>query len=269
MSSYETPIQENNEKIEEQIKLLQQQLKPIQNPIVKKYLPFPYEVNVLILDYLEIEKKKHIYWVKLNKLLRECLYNSLNYYYKPRCYYNSFKVRKNRATTNYASNFDRDIRKEYRLEKFDRKEIIKEAKEFAWGHITEETRFKCNSEIEKVMRMGIEKVKNFNSELRELEGDLKELYNQYRPDRYNCEIPYGYSNYTIFYKIEGKKPRINPKPYKKFLEKISNDCKEKEEDIIKKLKLNNKGFYGFGKFNFRNPYGELEKYIPLQNVVVV
>ena len=40
MTTYETPILENNKKLEEQIKLLQEQIKPIENPIVKKILPF-------------------------------------------------------------------------------------------------------------------------------------------------------------------------------------------------------------------------------------
>ena len=51
MSNYEEPIILNNMKIQGQIKRLQMDIKPVENPIVAKFLPFlPYDVNKIILD---------------------------------------------------------------------------------------------------------------------------------------------------------------------------------------------------------------------------
>ena len=64
MSIYELPTQINNKKLLKQIKELQDQLKPEINPIIQKILPLPYDINVIILDKLNIQKKyiwkKHI-----------------------------------------------------------------------------------------------------------------------------------------------------------------------------------------------------------------
>ena len=50
MTSYEEPIILNNMKIQGQIKRLQMDIKPVENPIVAKFLPFlPYDVNIIII----------------------------------------------------------------------------------------------------------------------------------------------------------------------------------------------------------------------------
>lgn len=62
MSNYEEPNILNNNKLLEQIKKLQSQIKPVENPIVAKFLPFlPYDVNKIILDKLDIQKKIYLH----------------------------------------------------------------------------------------------------------------------------------------------------------------------------------------------------------------
>jgi len=62
MTSYEEPIILNNMKIQGQIKRLQMDIKPVENPIIAKFLPFlPYDVNKIILDKLDIQKKIYLH----------------------------------------------------------------------------------------------------------------------------------------------------------------------------------------------------------------
>ena len=62
MTSYEEPIILNNNKLLEQIKILQSEIKPVENPIIAKFLPFlPYDVNKIILDKLDIQKKIYLH----------------------------------------------------------------------------------------------------------------------------------------------------------------------------------------------------------------
>lgn len=110
MSVYELPIKEKNMKIEAKIKRLQMDIKPVDRPIVRKILPFPYEINKHILDILEIMKKIYIYKKKTKTLIKEFLYERLPYYYKPYKPTNSKKE--------YKSVMDYEIRKRIPLNHF-------------------------------------------------------------------------------------------------------------------------------------------------------
>ena len=61
MSVYEESVIKNNKDIQQQINLLQEQLKPNINPIIEKILPFPYDINKNILDNFIS------YWTEPNK----------------------------------------------------------------------------------------------------------------------------------------------------------------------------------------------------------
>ncbi len=81
MSIYEQSTKENNIKLQETIKYLQSKLKPVENPIIAKILPFlPYDVNKLILDKLDIEKKKYLLETEFNNLFRCFIHNTVRFY---------------------------------------------------------------------------------------------------------------------------------------------------------------------------------------------
>ena len=83
MSVYEEPVIKNNKDIQQQINLLQEQLKPNINPIIEKILPFPYDINKNILDKLHIQKLIHTYKKNLKKYMYNFIKNNLSYYYLP------------------------------------------------------------------------------------------------------------------------------------------------------------------------------------------
>ena len=80
MSVYELPTQINNEILLKQIKKLEEQLKPEINPIIQKILPLPYEINKIILDKLNIQKKIHIEEKDIKKRLSQFINVRLSYW---------------------------------------------------------------------------------------------------------------------------------------------------------------------------------------------
>lgn len=240
MATYEAPILENNEKIEEQIKLLQEQLKPIHIPIVKKYLPFPYEVNVIILDYLEIEKKKHIYWISLNKFIKKYISNNLGRYYLGIRYWNTPK---NKKSTAYECDLDYRIRKKQVINTF------KPNCELLEGHTL--TFLDCNKEFDTIKNYGKNKVKNLKERLINLMKKLEDIDNKtlhLRNFEYvrlgNCYGEGDIGCSCCQYRIFGNKGRINPIPYKKFLKQMKDMVSEEVDIITNDLKLDSKGYYG-------------------------
>ena len=80
MSVYELPTQINNEIVLKKIKELQDQLKPEINPIIQKILPLPYEINKIILDKLNIQKKIYMEETHIKKRLSKFINVRLSYW---------------------------------------------------------------------------------------------------------------------------------------------------------------------------------------------
>jgi len=105
MSVYELPVNNFNNDIQEQIKLLQEQIKPNINPIIEKILPFPYDVNKNILDKLHIQKLIHIYKTNLKIFMNKFIENRLPYFYEEYIHMPSYGGPKK-----YDSELDYEIR---------------------------------------------------------------------------------------------------------------------------------------------------------------
>ena len=81
MSKYEEENILHNIKIQGAIKRLQSQIKPVENPIVAKILPFlPYDVNKNILDKLDIQKQIYLLEKKFYYLFKKFIYNRFSFY---------------------------------------------------------------------------------------------------------------------------------------------------------------------------------------------
>ena len=81
MSKYEEENILHNIKIQGAIKRLQSQIKPVENPIVAKILPFlPYDVNKNILDKLDIQKQIYLLEKKFYGLFKVFINNRLSFY---------------------------------------------------------------------------------------------------------------------------------------------------------------------------------------------
>ena len=81
MSKYEEEINLHNIKIQGQIKRLQSQIKPVENPIISKILPFlPYDVNKNILDKLDIQKQIYLLEKEFYGLFKKFIYNRFSFY---------------------------------------------------------------------------------------------------------------------------------------------------------------------------------------------
>ena len=238
MSVYELPIKEMNKKIEAKIKKLQMDIKPIERPIIKKILPFPYEINKHILDILEVMKKIYFYKKETKTLIQKFLYNRLPYYYKPFKPYNSKKE--------YKSEMDYDIRKKIGLNHFyygrwnDYNDIF--------NHIfydkIRSIKFGVDSQALKLGRKACNQMENKNWHLQELmEGMCENLSNI---EKYNLQ----YRDWSDFNKLEfvvnnglnEKKFKIlksnkslNTKEYNKFLEFVSEYVLRKLNEIEEKL----------------------------------
>lgn len=81
MSKYEEENILHNIKIQGAIKRLQSQIKPVENPIIAKILPFlPYDVNKNILDKLDIQKQIYLLEKKFYGLFKVFINNRLSFY---------------------------------------------------------------------------------------------------------------------------------------------------------------------------------------------
>jgi len=81
MSNYEVQTIKNNDILLKQIEDLKKKLKPVENPIITKILPFlPYDVNRNILDKLDIQKQIYLLEKKFYTLFDIFIYNKFSYY---------------------------------------------------------------------------------------------------------------------------------------------------------------------------------------------
>jgi hypothetical protein len=88
MSVYELSVKQSNNIIQEKIKKLQSEIRPVENPIIQKILPFlPYDINKNILDKLNIQKKIYLLEKKFYILLEIFIHNRFTYYTSDNDYY--------------------------------------------------------------------------------------------------------------------------------------------------------------------------------------
>jgi len=81
MSNYEVQTIKNNDILLKQIEDLKKKLKPVENPIITKILPFlPYDVNRNILDKLDIQKQIYLLEKKFYTLFDIFIHNRFSYY---------------------------------------------------------------------------------------------------------------------------------------------------------------------------------------------
>lgn len=233
MTSLENPIIQNNQQIEEQIEFLKKQIKPVHIPIIQKILPFlPYECNVIILDYLELEKKKHYYWIEINRRMLDLLHSKLPYYYLDVKFWNTPK---HRNSTTYDSHLDYHIRKKIHIKLLNLKcDKFAELEHYILEHLD------CNEEFDTIKQHTKIKLDTFKNKLLDLRDELHSTNDKDFKLR-NFEYIYVRGeNFRIF----GNKSRLNPIPYKKFLYKIGDIVVDYMGAIMCDCELNNKGYYG-------------------------
>ena len=118
MSVYELPTQINNEILLKKIKELQDQLKPEINPIIQKILPLPYDINKIILDKLNIQKKIHIEETHIKKRLSIFINKNLSYWNKDILPLSTMNNNIDLYIERKNMNLDTDIRKKNALDHY-------------------------------------------------------------------------------------------------------------------------------------------------------
>tara|TARA_R110002072_G_scaffold296231_1_gene467838 strand:- start:11 stop:721 length:711 start_codon:yes stop_codon:yes gene_type:complete len=231
MSVYEEPVIKNNKDIQQQINLLQEQLKPNINPIIEKILPFPYDINKNILDKLHIQKLIHIYKTNLKKLMYNFIKNmTLHYYYDTYKKYDSF--------LDYEIRHKRFVNTFYYMNSFSWKKVLK------YGNFINNNEI---SNLDSMSKYDITQLINhcnniiwkFENCMCNLDSDndmvinLSSLDKQQINYRTTQDIKIGNEKSVKIFKIFKSNGSINPKPYKEMLEYI------KEYVLRKKLELEN------------------------------
>ena len=258
MSVYEEPVIKNNKDIQQQINLLQEQLKPNINPIIEKILPFPYDINKNILDKLHIQKLIHIYKTNLKKLMYNFIKNmTLHYYYDTYKKYDSF--------LDYEIRHKRFVNTFYYMNSFSWKKVLKYGNFINNNEISNLDSMSkydmtqlfnhCNniidnneiSNLDSMSKYDITQLINhcnniiwkFENCMCNLDSDndmvinLSSLDKQQINYRTTQDIKIGNEKSVKIFKIFKSNGSINPKPYKEMLEYI------KEYVLRKKLELEN------------------------------
>ncbi len=233
MSIYEATIKENNNKLEQQIKKLQSQIKPVENPIIAKIIPFlPYDNNKLILDKLDIEKQKYLLESEFDELVRCFVHNKTKYYTEDTTYWERLPHNTPcfcclKYSLNYCirEKIDAEVHFEYENDKVFRL-LSRFMREKIW------TIQSPNKDIENCIRNIDEIYAVIDMYINDVQSDLGGLGTiYYDRSRHVFTIYDDYDNcneYQIF-KSNGS---INSKPYKNFLGEIRNIIIEGFEDKI-------------------------------------
>lgn len=221
MSVYEEPIKEKNMKIEGHIRRLKKDIKPVERPIVRKILPFPYEVNKIILDNLEIMKKIYIYKKRVKTLIKEFLDNRLPYYYKP------FKPN-SRQTKEYKSEMDYEIRKKiplnhFHYQRWDDYNIITSS---VYYSPLKKLEFEKDSQALKMVKKAFEEIAEAYESLQTLlfnmDSNLTDLEHNRLEQRINTDILITNEYGDTEFKILKSNKTLNSKQYNKFLEYVKD-----------------------------------------------
>lgn len=248
MSKYEEENILHNIKIQGQIKRLQSEIKPVENPIVAKILPFlPYDVNKNILDKLDIQKQIYLLEKEFYGLFESFINDRLSFY---TCDDELFRLKYLEDSDN-DSDSDTDentlwnsgmtlkykILKKFEIGVFDypnnRAYIrLKRLRNKKFVRIYNSTdNYDLKKSLEK-MTYKYEKICEILGD--EMFEDLRPLSN-INPDRTNKTIYFKYEYFEREYKIFKSNGAINRKQFDRLIQNVKLlvlDYKKKIEDIL-------------------------------------
>ena len=231
MAVYELPINNFNKDIQQQINLLQEQIKPNINPIIEKILPFPYDINKNILDKLHIQKLIHIYKTNLKKDMYSFIKcKDLHYYYETYKKYDSlldYEIRHRKFVNTFyymnSCSWQKVWKYTYSLLDYEISNLDS-ISEYDLNQVFNH----CNNIIGKFDNC----MCNLNAD-NDMIINLNSLDKQEIRLRTTQNIKIGNEKTVTIFKIFKSNGSINPKPYKEMLEYI------KEYVLRKKLELEN------------------------------
>ena len=248
MSVYELPTQINNEIVLKKIKELQDQLKPEINPIIQKILPLPYEINKIILDKLNIQKKIYMEETHIKKLLSQFINVRLSYWNIDILPLDTMNNNINLYIERKNMNLNTDIRKRNCLDHYwiGRFEIYNNlVYEICCLGLNEtyEKKFE-NYEFDFYKKEMIKSVGDMRK-LFDLWNDIQEklihtlghIENNINPYRCNKEITINNELETKTFKIFKSNGSINSKQYNSFLQFVGEYVYRKKCEIIEKCEL--------------------------------
>ena len=249
MSVYELPTQINNEIVLKKIKELQDQLKPEINPIIQKILPLPYEINKIILDKLNIQKKIYMEETHIKKRLSKFINVRLSYWNIDILPLDTMNNNINLYIERKNMNLNTDIRKRNCLDHYwiGRFEIYNNlVYEICCLGLNEtyEKKFE-NYEFDFYKKEMIKSIKDMR-QLFYLWNDLQDklihtlghIENNIQPYMSNNqEITINNELETKTFKIFKSNESINPKQYNLFLQFVGEYVYRKKCEIIEKCEL--------------------------------
>jgi hypothetical protein len=248
MSVYELPTQINNEKLLKKIKELQDQLKPEINPIIQKILPLPYEINKIILDKLNIQKKIYMEETHIKKRLSQFINTKLSYWNIDILPLDTMNNNINLYIERKNMNLNTDIRKRncldhYWVGRFQyyknlvyticclglNKTYEKEFENYEFDFYKKEM-FKSVGDMRKLFDL-------WNDLQDKLIHTLGHIENNINPYRCNKEITINNELETKTFKIFKSNGSINSKQYNSFLQFVGEYVYRKKCEIIEKCEL--------------------------------
>ena len=253
MSVYEIPTQINNEKLLKQIKNLQDQLKPEINPIIQKILPLPYDINVIILDKLNIQKKIYMEETHIKKRLSQFINIRLSYWNIDILPLDTMNNNINFYIERKNENLDTDIRKRnvldhYWIGRFQtyknlvyeicclglNKTYEKEFENYEFDFYKKEM-FKSVGDMRKLFKLW----GDLQDKLIDTLGHMERTIDRGYGFNYSCnkEITINNELETKTFKIFKSNGTINSKQYNSFLQFVGEYVYRKKCEIIEKCEL--------------------------------
>lgn len=253
MSVYELPTQINNEILLKKIKELQDQLKPEINPIIQKILPLPYDINKIILDKLNIQKKIYMEEKDIKKRLSQFINVRLSYWNKDILPLDTMNNNIDLYIERKNMNLDTDIRKRncldhYWIGRFEtynnllnkicclglNKTYEKEFENYEFDFYKKEM-FKSVGDMRKLFYLW----NDLQDKLIDTLGHMERTINRGYGFDYSCnkEITINNEIETKTFKIFKSNGSINSKQYNSFLQFVGEYVYRKKCEIIEKCEL--------------------------------
>ena len=246
MSVYELPTQINNEIVLKKIKELQDQLKPEINPIIQKILPLPYEINKIILDKLNIQKKIYMEETHIKKRLSKFINVRLSYWNIDILPLDTMNNNMDLYIDRKKENLETDIRTttpldHYWIGRFETYRNLVYTIYCSGLNETYEKEFE-NYEFDFYKKEMIKSIKDMNI-LFTLWNDIQEklihtlghIENNINPYRCNKEITINNELETKTFKIFKSNGSINSKQYNSFLQFVGEYVYRKKCEIIENV----------------------------------
>ncbi len=238
MSKYEEENILHNIKIQGHIKRLQSQIKPVENPIIAKILPFlPYDVNKNILDKLDIQKQIYLLEKKFYGLFKVFINNRLSFYTNTDKYFEYLFYEDDVDIFGKGMTLKSKILSKCIIRVFDYPNSN------TYNNLTRLRNIKFvniyNSTDNYDLKKSLDKMTYKYEKICEILGD--EMFEDLRPlsnineDRTNKTIYFWCRNYETEYKIFKSNGAINRKQFDRLIENVKLlvlDYKKKIEDIL-------------------------------------